>query len=70
MAGQIRIPWLLVHGTADDVVLIGDSETVFDNANNPKKLVVINDADHVFSGSAQSQMVETVVNWIVEQKSN
>ena len=70
IANQIRIPWLLVHGTADDVVLMDDSETVFDNANDPKKLVVINDADHVFSGSAQSQMVDTVVNWIIEQKSN
>ena len=70
IANQIRIPWLLVHGTADDVVLMDDSETVFDNANNPKKLVVINDADHVFSGSAQSQMIDTVVNWIIEQKSN
>ncbi len=70
IANQIRIPWLLVHGTVDDVVLMDDSETVFDNANNPKKLVVINDADHVFSGSAQSQMVDTVVNWIIEQKSN
>jgi len=70
LAVQIEIPWLLVHGTEDDVVLIEDSEAVFDNGNSPKKLVVLDGADHVFSGSAQLQMVETVMDWIVEQTSD
>ena len=28
-AAKIRVPWLLVHGTADDVVLIDDSRSSF-----------------------------------------
>ena len=38
LAVGIRVPWLLVHGTEDDVVLIDDSETIFEKANSPKKL--------------------------------
>jgi len=63
----IHVPWLLVHGTEDDVVLIDDSETIFEKANSPKKLVVINEANHVFSDEAQPKMVQAVVEWIIEQ---
>ena len=67
LAVGIRVPWLLVHGTEDDVVLIDDSETIFAKANSPKKLVVIDGADHVFSDEAQPKMVQAVVEWIIEQ---
>ena len=34
LAVGIHVPWLLVHGTEDDVVLIDDSETIFAKANS------------------------------------
>ena len=62
-ASRISVPWLLVHGTEDDVVTIQDSRDIFARANEPKKLVVIDGADHVFSAAATAAMVDQVVAW-------
>lgn len=64
---QITVPWLLVHGTDDDVVPIGESREIFKNANEPKELIELEGADHVFSDESTSLMVTTVVHWIQEQ---
>ena len=62
---EIRIPWLLVHGTEDDIVLIQDSNDIFEKANEPKQLHIIGGADHSFNEPAhRDEMVETVVNWV------
>lgn len=61
---DIVIPWLLVHGTEDDVVPLKDSKEIFSRANYPKKLVKLPGADHVFSEKSSSTMVETVIQWI------
>ena len=63
-AVQIRVPWLLVHGTADDVVLIDDSREAYSLASEPKKLVEIEGANHVFSGDGQKPMIEAVIGWL------
>ncbi|MBG28733.1 MAG: alpha/beta hydrolase [Opitutae bacterium] len=63
-APLIRVPWLLVHGTADDVVPIEDSREIFDLANQPKKLIEIPEADHVFSDQALVPMCEAVISWM------
>ena len=60
-AVQIRVPWLLVHGTADDVVLIDDSREAYSLASEPKKLVEIEGANHVFSEDGQKPMIEAVI---------
>lgn len=66
-AAQIAVPWLLVHGTEDDVVPIVDSQAIFAQANEPKELVELPGADHVFSDDATAKMVETVVGWVLKQ---
>jgi len=63
LASQIKVPWLLVHGTEDDVVPIQDSQDIFARANEPKQLVEIKGAGHVFAGEFTAPMVENVVNW-------
>ena len=63
-AVSINVPWLLVHGTADDVVPIGDSLEIFELAKEPKRLVEIPEADHVFSGDSLPQMSEAVIAWL------
>ena len=63
-ASEIEVPWLLVHGTADDVVPIEDSREIHALAGDPKKLVEIPDADHVFSGNGQAPMIEVVIAWL------
>ena len=66
-ASQITVPWLLVHGTEDDVVPIGESREIFENANQPKYLIEIEGADHVFSDESTSVMVTKVLNWVQMQ---
>ena len=65
-ASAITVPWLLVHGTIDDVVPIEDSSEIFALANEPKQFVEIPEADHVFSGDALPQMSEAVISWLGE----
>jgi fermentation-respiration switch protein FrsA (DUF1100 family) len=62
-APQIHVPWLLVHGTADDVVPIQDSHDIFAKANEPKQLIEIKDSNHVFGGEFTPVMVEKVTAW-------
>ena len=60
---EIVVPWLLVHGSEDDVVPIDDSHDILARASGNAELVVIDGADHVFSEHAQV-MVEKVVGWL------
>lgn len=62
-AASIQVPWLLVHGTEDDVVPIQDSLDIFERANEPKELVRIEGADHVFSEHTD-EMVGPVCDWM------
>ncbi|MEM7144771.1 MAG: alpha/beta fold hydrolase [Verrucomicrobiota bacterium] len=64
LAPQVQVPWLLVHGTADDVVPIQESRDIFAQANQPKKLVEIPDADHVFSEQGLPPMLDAVIAWL------
>jgi len=48
-AKDIHIPWLLIHGTADDVVLPDDSQHILHLKGNAVNLITIEDADHSFS---------------------
>ena len=66
-ATQIVVPWLLVHGTEDDVVPIEDSQAIFALANEPKELIELPDADHVFSDDDTAVMVEKVTAWVQRQ---
>ena len=64
--GQISIPWLLVHGTADDVVLIEDSRDAYDTAEEPKRLVEIQGAGHSFDEKSFPQVTGEVADWLDE----
>ena len=63
-ASEVKVPWLLIHGDADDVVPIEDSREILNNANEHKQIVEIPNADHVFSDGGFEQMKEAVINWI------
>ena len=43
---KISSPTLFIAGDSDTIIPIGDTERLFDAANDPKRLVVITDADH------------------------
>ena len=63
-AKDIKVPWLLVHGSEDDVVPIGDSREIFAQANQPKQLVELAGSNHVFAGEYLQKMIDAVVPWI------
>jgi len=71
LAGSVEVPWLLVHGTEDDVVPIGESREMFEQANEPKELFEIPGADHVFDpeecADALPAMVTKVSEWLMPQ---
>lgn len=66
-AKDITVPWLFVHGSEDDSVLLKDSEDAFAAANDPKKLVVIDGADHLFEPGFGDQMADLVAAWCTEE---
>ncbi|MCW1914849.1 lysophospholipase [Luteolibacter sp. GHJ8] len=67
--GQINVPWLLIHGTADDVVLIQDSQDAYDTAEEPKRLVEIAGAEHSFDEKSYPQVITEVADWLDEHLS-
>lgn len=63
-APKIKVPWLLVHGTEDDVVPIQESREIFARANEPKQFIELKGANHVFGGEHTAPMVAEVVKWV------
>ncbi|HAV13070.1 MAG TPA: alpha/beta hydrolase [Opitutae bacterium] len=65
LADCIQIPWLLIHGTADDVVLPADTESVQTLKGDSVDVVFIEGADHSFNEqSHKAQMTQAVVEWL------
>ncbi|MBT8045062.1 MAG: lysophospholipase, partial [Verrucomicrobiae bacterium] len=62
-AGELRVPWLLFHGLADDVVFPKDSQDLHAVLRGPKKLVEIADAEHSFEGHYDCLCHETIA-WL------
>ena len=63
---EIRVPWLLVHGSEDDVVPIEESRDIITKASDNAEFFAIDGADHVFSEHVQV-MVEKVIGWVQDQ---
>lgn len=66
LGAKIIVPWLLVHGSEDDVVPPEDASDIITRASNGAEQVVIDGANHVFSDHAD-QMVQVVVEWVQRQ---
>ncbi|HIG11430.1 MAG: alpha/beta hydrolase [bacterium] len=67
LAEEVRVPWLLVHGRADEVVPFEESEAILARAGGRAELFALDGADHVFSGGAARTMALRVVAWLEEQ---
>ena len=64
---QIKVPWLLVHGTEDDVVLIQDSKDILAKAGGNAEFVELPGANHVFADEHCQPMVTAVTDWVKKQ---
>ena len=63
-ASGIQIPWLLIHGTNDDVVPISESQSLILNFEKARELIEIDGGDHLFSGTAINVVTDSVVDWL------
>jgi dipeptidyl aminopeptidase/acylaminoacyl peptidase len=53
-------PFLLVHGNKDDIIPLSCSQALFERAGKPKRMVIVNDGDHLFSGKRKMVTKKTV----------
>ena len=56
-------PLLLIHGSADELVPLADAQLLFDAAGDPKKLVLVENADHRFTHHRR-QVWDIFFNWL------
>ncbi|MGQ9530378.1 MAG: alpha/beta hydrolase [Candidatus Bathycorpusculaceae bacterium] len=61
------LPLLVVIGDADPIVSVEEARQVFDLAKEPKTFLVVNGADHIYSGKKEVVINETL-NWIKKWK--
>ena len=47
-AARVEVPWLIVHGEADETVSPNDARALFDMAGDAAELLLVEDADHTF----------------------
>lgn len=66
----ISIPWLILHGSEDDVVPIQDSKDIYDVAGSSASFVSLPGSNHIFEGKHTAFMVEKVVAWLRKSHSN
>ena len=67
LASKFAVPWLLVHGSEDDIVPIQDSIDILNFANESTELLELPGVDHVFSDDGTPIMVEKVVAWVSQK---
>ena len=59
---QVRCPILFIHGGKDDIVPVSEMETLYELANEPKKKLIIEGADHGLD-PYRDKMSKAVVDW-------
>lgn len=61
---KLKKPLLVIHGTRDEVVPPSSAKTLYQAANEPKKLLMVEGGDHVFSDAKLRRLVlEEVLAW-------
>lgn len=63
-AATVTCPWLLIHGTEDDVVPIEDSRKAFEAACCDKKLNEIPGGGHSFDAESYGAIVDSIDLWL------
>lgn len=57
------IPLLIVIGQDDTIVGVDEAQAIYQSANEPKTLVIIEGADHIYKGKDQ-ELVSKTLDWI------
>ncbi|MFQ5620510.1 MAG: alpha/beta hydrolase family protein [Candidatus Nanoarchaeia archaeon] len=65
IAEKIDIPTLIIHGTEDEVIPIGDAELIMDILHGEKHQEIIEGGDHVLLAETE-KVVSLASNWILK----
>jgi len=57
------IPLLIVVGNCDNIVGVDEAETIYKAANEPKFLLIIDGADHVYKGK-EHEIIAKTIEWM------
>ncbi|MBR9707561.1 MAG: prolyl oligopeptidase family serine peptidase, partial [Candidatus Diapherotrites archaeon] len=61
---NIKVPICFVQGEADKITPLINSQRMYDNANEPKKLQIVKGANHMFSKPEhEKEALETTTSW-------
>ena len=62
---ELRLPWLLLHGLEDDVVLPSDSQDIKQRLRGPSELIEIAGAEHSFEDHFP-EVCLAIKDWLVK----
>lgn len=62
-ASKLNIPLLIVVGGSDDIVGVDEAQEIYRAANEPKTLLVIDSADHIYKGK-ETELISKTVEWM------
>ncbi len=61
---EIKCPILIIQGDKDEYFNVKIAEDLYNLANEPKKLVIVEGANHTFTNSEhQKQLVNSILDW-------
>lgn len=63
VVSKLKIPILIVIGSRDRIVGVEEARQVFSAANNPKKLVIIDGANHIYEGK-EKELIFRTLGWL------
>ena len=58
-----NIPLLVVIGGSDAIVGVDEAQEIFEAAHDPKTLLVMDSADHIYKGK-EAELISKTVDWI------
>lgn len=60
------IPLLVVTGEKDSIVGVDEAQAIYQAANDPKTLIIVEGADHIYKGKEQ-ELISKTLEWIMSQ---
>ena len=65
-AAMVSVPWLLVHGDADEMVPLGDALDAQNASGGKAEIVTLAGVDHRFTGR-MPEVIDAVVPWLLRR---
>ena len=61
---EVDCPYLIIHGSSDKIVPSSDAHALYEHANQPKSVMIVEGADHIFSDPVhRRKAMEATLDW-------